>query len=76
MKNSKLKWMRVSKLMTQAILEEESGVSQVTICHAERGQTNPSDLTKQRLANALGCKVSDIFPINDKDETNDKIEKQ
>lgn len=53
---------RVKKLMTQRDLAKTSGVSQVTISFIECGLSKPTDLTKKKLAKALGARRKLLFP--------------
>lgn len=58
----KIKMMREKKKMTQEILSEKAGVSRAIISRLESGEevvTTTETLLK--IANALECKVSEIF---------------
>ncbi|MCG3152728.1 MAG: hypothetical protein GEEBNDBF_02031 [bacterium] len=57
-----LREFRIKQLMTQKQLAEKSGVSQVTISFIENQLSNPMDLTKQKLAQALAVAPEDLFP--------------
>ncbi|HCR42355.1 TPA: hypothetical protein DIV45_03325 [Patescibacteria group bacterium] len=57
-----LKACRVKKLMTQEELARISSISQVTISFIENGLSEPMELTKQRLAEALGVDLQTLFP--------------
>jgi len=59
---NKLREYRVKKLLTQKELSKKSGVSQVCISFVECGHNEPSDLTKQKLSNALEVPVNELFP--------------
>ena len=61
MKN--LETVRKELKLSQSALSKVSGVPQQTISAIETGQLkNPGILMLRRLANALNCKVDDIFP--------------
>lgn len=47
--------------MTQKDLAEKCGITQSDISKVERGAANPSALTLQRIAEALGCRVNITF---------------
>lgn len=54
--------MRVNQGLSCQDLAKSSGVSASTICRLERGfSANPS--TAKKLADALGCPVTDLFDI-------------
>ena len=58
----KIKMMREKKKMTQEALSEKAGVSRAIISRLESGEevvTTKETLLK--IANALGCRVSEIF---------------
>lgn len=58
----KIEMMREKKKMTQEALSEKAGVSRAIISRLESGEevvTTTETLLK--VANALGCKVSEIF---------------
>lgn len=57
-----LREFRIKQLMTQKQLAEKSGVSQVTISFIENQLSNPMDLTKQKLAQALAVAPEELFP--------------
>jgi len=59
---NKLREWRVKRLLTQRELAKKSGVSQVSISFAECEHNEPSDLTKQKLSNALEIPVNELFP--------------
>jgi len=48
--------------MTQKELSKASGVSQVTISFLENELSEPMDLTKKKLADALGTTPEELFP--------------
>lgn len=71
-----IKQIRLEKFQwNQRELARKAGLHYMTVGSVENGH-NASDVTRHKIAKALGCKVGEVFPINDKDETNDKIEKQ
>ena len=57
-----LRQYRVKKLMTQKELAKASGVSQVTISFIENQLSEPMDLTKQKLSQALKIAPEELFP--------------
>jgi transcriptional regulator with XRE-family HTH domain len=48
--------------MSQEELADRSRLARPTISKIERGETIPSPLSKRKLADALSCRVEDIFP--------------
>ena len=52
---------RIENGLTQKQLSEKTGISQAGISRIERGTANPSVKTLQRIAEALGRKVSIEF---------------
>ncbi|MGB9184377.1 MAG: helix-turn-helix transcriptional regulator [Solirubrobacteraceae bacterium] len=42
-----------------------AGMARSTISRLENGRHNPRRATQERLANALGCEVTEIFPLNE-----------
>lgn len=64
MKN-KVKEYRLKEGMSQEELAKKSGVSRTTISDLENEKTNVvTNITLQKIANALNRKVSTIFFIN------------
>lgn len=58
----KIKEKRKERNMTQDQLSKKSGVSRSTIASLESGKaTVTSTTTIKKIANALECRVSDIF---------------
>jgi transcriptional regulator with XRE-family HTH domain len=55
-----LKELRVKRVMSQADLARESGVTISAICRLERAQRKPRFVTIRKLAKALGVNPSDI----------------
>ncbi|HSI16542.1 MAG TPA: helix-turn-helix transcriptional regulator [Sphingomonas sp.] len=51
--------------LTQAELAERVGVSRKTINTVENGVFVPSTTLALKLARALGCRVEDIFQLDD-----------
>jgi len=60
--NSIVKEERLRKLWSQAKLSQEAGVAIRTIARVENG-INCSELTKRRIAQALGKEVEYLFPL-------------
>ena len=62
---NKLKEIREDKGISQEELAEKSKVSRTTISELETGKKEvTTNITLEKIANALGLKVSDIFFIN------------
>ena len=61
--------------MSQIELSRTTGVAQATISNIESCNRTPSYLTRQRLANALGVPVEEIFP-NEQDLGNKRSRKK
>ena len=58
----KIKMMREKKKMTQEALSEKAGVSRAIISRLESGaEVVTTTETLLKIANALGCRVSEIF---------------
>jgi len=51
--------------MSQDELAERSGLARPTISKIERGETIPSGLSRQKIADALSRPLSEIFPDQD-----------
>lgn len=59
---TKIKDYREKECMTQEELAQKSGVSRTTISNLENGLLNSTtNVTMLKIANALKCKVKDIF---------------
>lgn len=52
--------------MTQSELAKASGTSQVMVCRYENGQRVPKLPAARKIAQALGCQVEDIWPVDNK----------
>ena len=65
---TKLKRKRVSLGMLQMELSYLANVSVSHLSRYERGWTKPSMPTKQKIADALKCEVSDIFDEEELDD--------
>ena len=52
--------------MSQVELAKLAGVGQSTICAIEKGKSYPYIDTALFIADALGCKVDDIFYLSEK----------
>jgi len=58
-----LKELRIRKVMSQADLSRESGVTVSAICRLEKGERSPQFVTIRKLARALNVEPSEIeFP--------------
>jgi transcriptional regulator with XRE-family HTH domain len=55
-----LKELRIKKVMSQADLSRESGVTVSAICRLERGERKPQFVTIRKLAKALNIDPGDI----------------
>lgn len=53
---------RLRRYLSQVDLAEKAGLNEVTICHIETGRTKPSMISRQRIADALGLEVGEVFP--------------
>ena len=62
---SNLREKRLVAGLTQEEIAERCGVTRQTIIAVERGNYVPSVLLALRLAQALGCRVEDLFYVND-----------
>ncbi len=62
---SPLKLKRLEKGLSQHALGFLAKVPQVRICYAEKGYPALKEEQKKKIASALKCKVSDIFPRED-----------
>ena len=62
MKNFLRKYRKAAN-MTQVELAKAAGTTQAVICRYETGKRIPKITTAQKIADALGCKVNDIWPV-------------
>lgn len=62
---SNLRQRRLTAGLTQEEIAERCGVTRQTIIAVERGNYVPSVLLALRLAQALDCRVEDLFYVND-----------
>ncbi|MDB5709813.1 MAG: transcriptional regulator [Sphingomonas bacterium] len=62
---NRLKDMRTAAGLTQAELAERVAVSRKTVNTVENGVFVPSTTLALKLARALGCRVEDIFQLDD-----------
>jgi len=60
-----IKKFRQYKNLTQKQLAQKSHVSTRAVQNYERGERLPDVQTAQRIAQALGVKVDDLYPVND-----------
>ena len=63
--SNSLNQLRGERGLTQAALAELAGVSRKTINTVENGVFVPSTLLALKLARVLGCRVEDIFSLED-----------
>lgn len=59
-----VKKIRMLKKITQAELGKRSGIARQTINTIENGKSTPTTRTLQKIAKALGVKVSDLLEEN------------
>lgn len=65
--NNRIKVARAGQGMTQQQLAEAAGVSRQTINAIESGKFVPSTVLALKMARIFGCKVEDIFQLEDDD---------
>jgi DNA-binding XRE family transcriptional regulator len=53
---------RLKSHLSQDELADRSGLARPTISKIERGETVPSGLSRQKIADALGRSITEIFP--------------
>ncbi|MEO7995269.1 MAG: helix-turn-helix domain-containing protein [bacterium] len=53
---------RLKAHLSQEELAQSSGLARPTISKIERNECEPSDLSKQKIADALGFPLSEVFP--------------
>jgi transcriptional regulator with XRE-family HTH domain len=70
----KLKNLRLQSGMTLIELSRQSGVSKSLLSRIERGQSVPTITTFQKVANALGVRISSLFS-DEKEEHSAPVEK-
>ena len=59
---SRLRAMRISKALSQEQLADRAGLHRNYVGSVERGERNISLINIQRLALALGCRISELLP--------------
>lgn len=62
---NRLKEFRLRKELTQRELSNLTKIGENTISNAENRVREPSGITKNKIANALGIPVDEIFPAKD-----------
>lgn len=65
--NNRIKVARAGQGITQQQLAEAAGVSRQTINAIESGKFVPSTVLALKMARIFGCKVEDIFQLEDED---------
>jgi transcriptional regulator with XRE-family HTH domain len=65
---SRIREVRKQRNLTQVMLAESSGIPQSHMSSIERGAMLPNLVTLGRLATALGCKVSMLVSVFDKED--------
>jgi DNA-binding XRE family transcriptional regulator len=56
---------RRDRELSQYQIARDAEISQATLSLVERGFKDPSKETKRRIAKALKCRVSEVFPNDD-----------
>ena len=59
---NRVKDCRLKAHLSQEELAQTSGLARPTISKIERNECEPSDLSKQKIADALGFPLSEVFP--------------
>lgn len=59
---ARLRARRVAAGRQQADVAKAAGISAGYLCELERGTRNPSPPMLKRLAEALGCQITDLMP--------------
>lgn len=59
---NRVKDCRLQAHMSQEELAQASGLARPTISKIERNECEPSDLSKQKIADALGFPLAEVFP--------------
>ena len=62
-----LKEARFFRGLNQWDISIKTGIPQSKLSLIERGYVDPKEDEKKQIAKALGCKVADIFPENDRE---------
>lgn len=65
--NNRIKVERAEQRITQQQLAEAVGVSRQTINAIESGKFVPSTVLAMKIARTFGCKVEDVFQLDDED---------
>lgn len=65
--NNRIKVARAKQGLTQQQLAEAAGVSRQTINAIESGKFVPSTVLALKMARIFGCKVEEIFQLEDED---------
>ena len=68
MESRKLRVLRVALGVPQNDLALRAGISPAHLCRIERGRATAGDISKRRLAEALGVPVDILFPGEPGDE--------
>ena len=66
---NRVKVLRIKKLWTQKELAKKAGITEATLSFVENEITEASDLTRQKLENAFGIEVEDLFPDPEEQES-------
>src|SRR5436309_16136918 len=56
------RWRRVAAGLAQQELAKLAGINKCTMCLAEQGKRNLSPPVLARVAQALGCQITDLMP--------------
>jgi transcriptional regulator with XRE-family HTH domain len=70
---NRVKECRLKAHMSQDELARRSGLARPTITKIERGDTRPSALSMQKISDALGFKLREVFPDEDTVDTGMEI---
>ena len=66
---------RLKAHLSQEELAQKSELARPTISKIERNECEPSDLSKQKIADALGFPIDDVFPGTERSESPSIMEK-
>ena len=58
---NRIRELRKERKLSQEALSFEAGLDRTYICSVENGHRNISIVNIEKIANALNCKISDLF---------------
>lgn len=61
----RIKFIRESRKITQAVLAKQSGLTQATIANLETGRKDPSIQTMEKIAKALDVHIATLFTTDE-----------